>query len=125
MRSFRKRLADTVEIIAEDGCHLRELIHPERDAPPAGYSLAQAEIAPGQSTLNHRLTAEDELYYFLSGRGKMTIADEQFDVASGDTVWVPRGTAQFVENCGEQPLRWLNIVSPPWRLEHDQRVECD
>ena len=123
MRPFHKRLEQTVEIIAEDGCRLRELIHPQRDAPSIDYSLAQAEIDPGQSTLNHRLTEEDELYYFVEGTGTMTIDDESFAVIAGDTVWVPRGAAQYVTNDGDVTLRWLNIVSPPWLLEHDQRIE--
>ena len=123
MRPFHKRLEQTVEIIAEDGCRLRELIHPQRDAPSIDYSLAQAEIDPGQSTLNHRLTEEDELYYFVEGTGTMTIDDESFAVIAGDTVWVPRGVAQYVTNDGDLTLRWLNIVSPPWLLEHDQRIE--
>ena len=50
-----KNLAECHEIVANDLCALRELMHPEHDSLPIGYSLAHAVIRPGQRTLRHHL----------------------------------------------------------------------
>lgn len=118
---FFKREGDCAEIVAADDCRLRELVHPDRDALRVPYSLASASIEPGAATAAHRLTGEDELYYFVSGQGTIRIGEAVRDVTRGDVVLVPRDVTQSVTNTGDRPLRWLNVVSPPWRLDHDRR----
>ena len=119
MSLFHKRRHEAELITAPDGCRLRELVHPERDAAEVPYSLAEASIEPGESTENHRLLEEDELYYFVLGRGQLIVNGERHAVSEGDSILVPRGAAQKLVNDGAATLRWLNIVSPPWRREHD------
>jgi len=41
-----KSLASTKEIIANDGCRLRELLHPDHDPALITYSLAIAWVDP-------------------------------------------------------------------------------
>ena len=120
MSLFHKRRQDAELIRAPDGCRLRELIHPERDAADVPYSLAEASIEPGESTENHRLLEEDELYYFVLGRGHLIVDGERHEVREGDSILVPRGAAQTLVNDGDTTLGWLNVVSPPWRREHDE-----
>jgi mannose-6-phosphate isomerase-like protein (cupin superfamily) len=119
---FFKRTEDCREIVAADECRLRELFHPDRDAPDLPYSLAVAFIERGAATAPHRLTEEDELYYFLEGHGSIAVGESLREVGQGDVVLVPRGVTQSVTNTGNGPLRWLNLVSPPWRLDHDRPV---
>ena len=111
------RTEECPEITANDGCRLRELLHPERGAPGVPYSLAVAFIEPGTSTAPHVLTEEDEVYYFLEGTGSILIEDQAREVRTGDVVLVPAGRVQTVRNTGSARLRWLNIVSPPWRAD--------
>ena len=116
-----KRTEDCAEIVAADDCRLRELVHPDRDSADVPYSLAVAYVEPGASTATHRLTEEDELYYFVEGSGSMRVADRTYEVAAGDMIVVPRGRSQALTNTGSERLRWLNVVSPPWCAEHDLR----
>lgn len=117
-----RRPRDCVEIIANDGCRLRELLHPERDDSGVSYSLATARVEPGQATVRHFLEAETEVYYIVDGAGRMHIGDEVEDLEAGDVVVIPPGAHQWIECTGEAPLEFLAIVSPPWRAEHDRKV---
>ena len=45
-----KRLKSCPEIVANDGCRLKELLHPDRDEVDLGYSLAIAWVDPGRRT---------------------------------------------------------------------------
>ena len=48
---FIKRLDDCEEIIANDGCRLKEVLHADRDALDLPYSLAFAWVDPGKAPL--------------------------------------------------------------------------
>jgi mannose-6-phosphate isomerase-like protein (cupin superfamily) len=116
-----KHEKDCQEIIANDGCRLRELLHPERDSADISYSLAVACIEPGKSTFRHALR-QAEVYYVMHGIGRMHIGEEVHEVQIGDTIYIPPGQAQWIDNIGENNLVFAAIVSPPWRVEDDVRL---
>ena len=41
-------------------------------------------------------------------------------VVAGDVIFVPAGTAQWVENLSAVVLSFAVIVSPPWRAHDDE-----
>ena len=116
-----KRLGECREIIANDGCRLRELLHPEHDRAAVPYSLAIAWVDPGTATHPHQL-AQTEVYYLIRGSGLMHIGDETRAVGPGDTVVIPPHQPQWIENRGSEVLEFAALVSPPWRAEDDRRV---
>lgn len=119
---WTRRAKDCTEILANDGSRLRELLHPDRGGPGVPYSVAVAQVEPGETTEPHRLEGETELYLFIGGSGRMHVGGESASVADGDVVFVPAGSPQWVECTGDEPLRFLLVVSPPWRADHDLRT---
>jgi mannose-6-phosphate isomerase-like protein (cupin superfamily) len=118
---YIKRTVECAAFTANDGCRIRELLHPVRDAVESPYSLAHAEVAPGGRTYRHQLNMV-EVYCILEGGGVMHVDAEQAACLAGDIICVPAGAAQWIENPGTGPLRFLCIVSPPWRPEDDLRL---
>lgn len=116
-----RRLKDCPEIIAGDNTRLRELLHPDRDYPFSGrYSLARAVVAPGQSSVRHRLQT-DEVYYIIQGEGEMHVDGETAVVSEGDAIEIPPGSEQWIKNTGQSDLAFLCIVDPAWR-ESDEEI---
>jgi len=109
-----KQEADVQVIIAGDKTQLQELIHPINDSLPIGYSLAKAEIAPGESSQLHKLDSS-ELYYILAGNGKAIIDKNEIYVEPGSMIFIPGGTEQFIVNTGTEVLSFLCIVEPYWQ----------
>lgn len=99
-----------------DGSEIRELMHPSVHGNRA-QSLAEALVAPGQTTALHRHHRSEELYHITTGRGRMTLGDQRFDVGPGDTVCIPPGTSHCIENLGTGPLRILCCCAPPYAHE--------
>ena len=99
-----------------DGSEIRELMHPSVHHNRA-QSLAEALVAPGQTTALHRHRRSEELYHITAGRGRMTLGDQCFDVVPGDTVSIPPGTPHCIENLGTGPLRILCCCTPPYTHE--------
>jgi len=105
--------------ITADGSEIRELMHPDRHGNHA-QSLAEATVHPGQETLLHKHLRTEELYHVTAGRGLMTLGEERFEVAVGDTVLIAAGTPHCICNTGDEPLKILCCCAPPY--SHDDTV---
>jgi mannose-6-phosphate isomerase-like protein (cupin superfamily) len=116
---FIRDLKDREEFTAGDATELRELFNPLTDALSLRYSLAHATVAPGKTTLLHRLKTS-EVYYILQGRGEMRIDGERAAVLPGQAVYIPPGAAQQITNTGDGDLVFLCIVDPAWRAEDEE-----
>lgn len=113
-----KKPKDCKEITAGDRTRLRELLHPARDAAAIHYSLAVARLASGARSRAHRLKTA-EVYYLVRGTGMMHIGDEAAEVVSGDAVYIPPDSVQWLENTGKDEIEFLCVVDPAWRPEDE------
>jgi mannose-6-phosphate isomerase-like protein (cupin superfamily) len=109
------------QFTANDGCQIRELLHPKNDNIDLPFSLAVAEVEVGKCTYRHRLR-QLEVYYIVAGTGIMHIGTEQHSVKPGDAVLVPANQTQWIENVGAQALKFAAIVAPAWCAEDDERL---
>ncbi|MDQ1557731.1 MAG: hypothetical protein QOD32_791 [Pyrinomonadaceae bacterium] len=85
-------------------------------------SLAEEVLPAGAAVGRHHHLETEEVYYLLEGRGRMTVAGETREVASGDAIFIPRGTTHTLENTGDAPLRLLLVCGPAYSRE-DHRME--
>lgn len=113
-----KRLLDCAPFTAGDGCTLRELANAATEKRAFHYSLAHAVVKAGQKTKPHQLRTS-EVYYILSGTGRMHIDSEVAFVSSGDMIDIPLMSRQWIENDGADDLVFLCIVDPGWRKEDE------
>ena len=107
--------------MAGDNTILRELLHPDKEDLKLRYSLAHAVLKPGETSQAHKLKTS-EVYYILEGRGTMYINDEAENVQSGQAVYIPPNSKQYIKNIGRTDLKFLCIVDPAWKKE-DEEVE--
>jgi mannose-6-phosphate isomerase-like protein (cupin superfamily) len=114
-----RNAANCAPIRSADDCLLHEYLHPAKEPLRIRYSLARAELAPGQASLPHRLRSA-EVYCILAGRGVLSVDDGQALVKPGDAVYIPPESVQSIRNQGPEPLVFLCIVDPPWREEDEE-----
>jgi oxalate decarboxylase len=83
---------------------------------PAASTIAAAlvEVDPGALRELHWHPNADEWQYYLSGRGRMTVfasggKARTFDYQAGDVGYVPFAMGHYVENTGDEPLRFLEL----------------
>jgi len=60
----------------------------------------------------HKHTNECEYSYVLEGRLGAQLGDEIVEAGPGEMVWKPRGQEHTFWNAGEEPLRFLEFISP-------------
>src|SRR5262245_51807371 len=90
----------------------KRMIHPELGFDKIGLIMDIPKIAPGCNTLLHRHNCW-EVYYILSGKGKIVIEGKEFFVEKGDAVNIPPNAIHQSFNVGEEPYSWVAVVSPP------------
>jgi mannose-6-phosphate isomerase-like protein (cupin superfamily) len=108
------RLAELEQFVTADGSLIRELARSERQ------TLAEATLPAGRETFEHLHPRSQEIYTFLSGRGRMRLGEAEAPVAAGDTVLIAPGIVHKLWNDGDQPLVLLCACVPPYT--HDDTV---
>ena len=83
---LRNRERDATPFTTKDGSTIRELMH------AANQSLAEATLAPGQSTQRHYHARSEEIYLVLDGGGRLEVDGETRTVGPGDAVLIPPGS---------------------------------
>ena len=100
----------------KDGSTIRELLA-HRNSCIRLQSLAEATLPPGKRTQRHYHAKTEEIYYLLSGQGRMEIDGETRLVGPGDAVAIPPGAWHQIETLGDDPLVFLCCCAPAY--EHD------
>jgi len=104
------RSLDAVEpFTTKDGSTIRELHHTARQ------SLAEASLAPGQSTQRHYHRDSEEIYLVLEGRGELEVDDATREVGPGDAVLIRPGARHELRAL--EPLRFLCACAPAYQHE--------
>ena len=109
---------------ALDNTILCELLHPEREESDLkmNYSIAHAVLKAGESSLVHKLKTSIEIYYILEGKGIICIDDESEEVKSGQIVYIPANSRQYITNTGNDELKFLAMVYPMWQKEDEELI---
>ncbi len=111
--------AQTVPFTTKDGSEIRELLA-YRNSCIRHQSLAEATIAVGTATQEHYHPKSEEIYYILSGTGRMKLNGEEREVAALDAIAIPPGAAHKIWNTGSVPLVLLCCCAPGY--ENDDTV---
>lgn len=110
--------------VTKDGSTIRELMHPDVHGN-VNQSLAEAIVPIGGKTTLHIHGKSEEIYYITEGTGTMILGKDRFDVAAGDTVFIPPGTPHSTINTGDLPLRFLCCCSPAYSDNDTDLCEPD
>lgn len=105
-----------------DGSWIRELVRPESEGS-VHLSVAEAIIAPGETTLRHRHRTSEEVYYILAGEGLVEVGGKARRVMPGMAVLIPVGVEHCARCMDSEPLRILCTCSPPYRHEDTELTE--
>ena len=111
-----RRGHDNVGEIRGEGSHggegtyfLRTLMQKEFDSP---ISYIREIVLPSGSSVGiHKHEGDEELYYIVSGKGVMTVDNEQQPVRSGDVVLTKSGSSHGLRNSGDQDLKFFVVCA--------------
>ena len=83
------------------------------EATGGSVSIVEHTLAPGLlGAPPHRHDREDETSCVLEGRLTVQVGDDVVTVGPGEMVVKPRGIFHAFWNAGDQPVRFLEVISP-------------
>jgi mannose-6-phosphate isomerase-like protein (cupin superfamily) len=80
-------------------------------------SFAKLIIDPKQRSSHHYHKETEEVYYILSGAGRVIIGDQTYDVIPGHAVLLPIGVSHEIINTVDQHLVFLCADGPLFNPE--------
>jgi transcriptional regulator with XRE-family HTH domain len=88
-----------------------ELLSPDLQR---NMEVIMMELEPGQASspvpIGHR---GEECATILSGKARVQVGDEYFDLEEGDTIYFDSGVPHRVLNPGTTPMRLISTITPP------------
>ena len=97
------------------------LVDPVNSGETGLCTLIQT-LDPGAAVPVHRHEKAEQVLFFLSGVGKVSIAGYEIDAVPGTTVHVPRSIAHGIANTGDESMSFLETTSPPGFQEAFRRL---
>ncbi len=86
------------------------LITPENSGSRT-LALGQTTIYPGCRSAGHSHDDREEVYFFLQGKGVMTVGQDECEVGPGDAIYVPYGEFHSMRNTGQTVLEFIWVTS--------------
>jgi mannose-6-phosphate isomerase-like protein (cupin superfamily) len=74
------------------------------------FGLWDTELATGQGVRPHLHEEFEEVYYILSGRGRVRIGREEHEVTEGDVVYIPPGEVHTILCTSPGALRFITVT---------------
>ncbi|GLZ78582.1 hypothetical protein Afil01_33890 [Actinorhabdospora filicis] len=75
-------------------------------------TFLEASVPPGGGPPSHVHADADEAFYLLAGDLDIYAAGEQYAAATGDFVFIPKGTAHRFHNAGTHTVKLLLFFTP-------------
>ena len=79
-------------------------------------AITLVEGAPGSQQALHAHSDSEQVYVIVTGRGRMTVSDEQRDVGAGSLVFIPAGSPHAIHNPGPEKLVYVSATAPPFEM---------
>ena len=115
-----RQINEAPDVLAPDGSEVRILCQTGRG------SMAHFTLAPGAiaKAVAHRTI--DEVWYVISGRGRMWRRhgerEEIVELRAGLSLTIPQGTHFQFRADGDAPLAAVGVAMPPWPGEDEAYV---
>jgi len=76
-------------------------------------SFEHVTVPPGGNVGLHVHSRTEEIYFIISGRGRMRVGDESRDVGPGDLILTPLHTAHSFQVVGDEPATFIVMEMVP------------
>ena len=96
------------------GERIFELVGRTVEPRTISHSFAEVVISPGKASRRHLHPEAEETYYILKGTAYVELGSEAGDLAVGDAVVIPAGTAHKIYNHGREDLIFVVSCTPAW-----------
>ena len=112
---FPLRESKGVQLGAPGGPRTMYLLVEPKNTGTNSVAMGIEDFAVGGSTPDHAHPHSDEIFFVISGTGRIVIDGTSREVGPGDAIWIPRGIRHQLLNTGNAVLRttWTFVPAGP------------
>lgn len=104
---MKKGYKNNIEKLTQENENFRKVLYTGEES-----QLVLMSLLPGEEIGVETHSDNDQFFRFEAGKGKVIINGNEYEVADGDAVVVPKGTEHNVINTGEDRLKLYTLYSP-------------
>ena len=101
-----KTVKEDERYLVEDNTHLRTMV------------VSKTTLKPEKETTGHSHEGQEEVYFFIEGRGVLETQDELIQVVKGDVIAIDDGDFHKVSNTSDTVDLEFICVFPGKRYDH-------
>jgi mannose-6-phosphate isomerase-like protein (cupin superfamily) len=121
MKHVKEHEVDGVRAAPPYARTLKHLVAPWT-LPAEKMWVGMSKVDPGSCSNPHSHERQEEIFYVVGGRGEIEVGDEKEAVEPGSIVVVPPTLIHSLINTGDETLKVLSVVSPPFeKSDFEQR----
>lgn len=117
-KSILRRASDAKPFRARDGAVVYELFRPG-NSKIKNMGIAFGTLETLEKARPHFHKISEEIYYILSGRGKVRVGDLKLKIGPGDTIYIPIKKVHGLENTSPSRILKVLAISSPAYSEKD------
>ncbi len=91
---------------------LKVLLSPSFQPITQGLAMGMVILPPGRTSSAHSHETEQEVWYVISGRGRVRIGDEEAEIRSDTIVVAPAGITHQLTSEGDEALKAIWMFTP-------------
>lgn len=92
---------------------IRHLVTPEKMGSKFLW-LGTSSVDPGFKSNAHAHEDQEEVFYCVSGQGRIKVDDEEAPLEPGAVVFCPPGSVHQLINDGDEVMKVVSAVAPPF-----------
>lgn len=102
-----------------DPPHARTIKHLATPWPSGTRNIwmGVTKVDPGNSSNLHSHEDMEEIFYVVSGHGRIRVGEEGEAVEPGNCIYLPIGSPHELINTGDETLKVVAAASPPFSLD--------
>lgn len=118
IKSILRRASEAKPFKARDGAVVYELFRPG-NSKIKNMGIAFGTLETRQKARPHFHKISEEIYYILSGRGKVRVGDSRLEIGQGDAIYIPIKKVHGLENTSSSRILKVLAISSPAYSEKD------
>jgi putative monooxygenase len=79
--------------------------------------MGVSKVDPGSSSSLHSHDDVEEIFFVISGHGKIRVGNEEEEIEPGSCIYIPTGSPHQLINPGDETLKIVASASPAFQLE--------
>lgn len=105
--------AGDIKALSNPGVVSRQILNPD-NSESRRVTITEVHLEPGAEQPRHTHEASEQIWYALSGHGKLLLADGvTMDFAPGDAARFADGDVHGLLNDGGEEFVYLSVTAPP------------